>query len=124
MGITLDTGALIALERRSARMLRMFDAAEQTHVRITIPAVVLAEWWRGRPSTRMGRLLEAAVLEALEPPLARVAGEALAAVEGATTNDAIVVASAAQRGDTIFTSDVDDLTRLAEYFRAVRVLHV
>jgi len=35
----------------------------------------------------------------------------MAAVKGATTNDAIVVASAAQRGDSIFTSDVDDLGR-------------
>jgi len=122
--ITFDTGALIALERRSARMLRIVAAVSQTDARITIPTVVLAEWWRGRPSKRMARLLDGALLEPLAPRLARIAGEAVAAVKGATTNDAIVVASAAQRGDAVFTSDVDDLGRLASYFRSVRVLHV
>ena len=122
--ITFDTGALIALERRSARMLRIVAAVSQTDARITIPTVVLAEWWRGRPSKRMARLLDGALLEPLAPRLACIAGEAVAAVKGATTNDAIVVASAAQRGDAVFTSDVDDLGRLASYFRSVRVLHV
>lgn len=122
--ITFDTGALIALERRGARMLRIIDAAAQSDARITVPTVVLAEWWRSRPPPRMARLLEGVELEPLDPRLARIAGEALTVVKGATTNDAIVVASAAQRGDTIFTSDVDDLNRLAHYFRGVRVLHV
>jgi predicted nucleic acid-binding protein len=121
--ITLDAGALIALERRSARMLRIVDAAAQADERITVPTVALAEWWRGKPSKRMARLLEGVELEPLEARLASLAGDALAAVRGATTIDAIVVASAAQRGDTIFTSDVEDLDRLARYFRSVRVLH-
>jgi predicted nucleic acid-binding protein len=121
--ITFDTGALIALERRGARMLRIVDAAMQVSARITVPTVVVAEWWRRRPNARIGRLFDGVEVEALEPRLARVAGEALAAVGGATTIDAIVVASAAQRGDTIFTSDVDDLVRLAQFFRGVRVLH-
>jgi predicted nucleic acid-binding protein len=122
--ITFDTGALIALERRSARMLRIVDAMVQANERITVPTVVIAEWWRGRPGSRMARLLEGVEIEPLDVRLARLAGEAIASVRGATTIDAIVVASAAQRGDTIFTSDVEDLERLAAgYFRGVRVLH-
>jgi hypothetical protein len=50
-----------------------------------------------------------------------IAGEALAAVPGATAIDAIVMASAAQRGDAVFTSDVEDLDRLRRHFPDVRV---
>jgi len=54
----------------------------------------------------------------------RDTGEALAAVKGATSIDAIVMASAAQRGDVVYTADVSDLAKLAGYFRAVRVLSI
>jgi UDP-N-acetylmuramyl tripeptide synthase len=53
-----------------------------------------------------------------------VAGEALASVRRSTAIDAIVMASAAQRGDIVYTSDVDDLQKLAAQFRAVRVLGI
>lgn len=46
------------------------------------------------------------------------------AVRGATAIDAIVVASAALRGDAVLTSDPHDLLRLADYFGGVRVLSV
>jgi hypothetical protein len=52
----------------------------------------------------------------------KLAGEAVARVAGATAIDAIVMASAAARGDTVFTSDVDDLERLRAFFPNVRVL--
>ena len=42
----------------------------------------------------------------------------------ATTIDAIVMASAARRGDVVYTADVGDLTRLQAFFPAVRVLGV
>ncbi|MGO9000070.1 MAG: PIN domain-containing protein [Polyangiaceae bacterium] len=122
--ITLDTGALIALERGGARMLRIVSAAVQSDTRITVPTVVVAEWWRGRASKRMQRLLDGIDIEPLDARLAKIAGDAIGAVRGATTIDAIVMASAAQRGDTVFTSDVEDLAHLAAFFRGVRVLHV
>jgi hypothetical protein len=34
------------------------------------------------------------------------------------------VASAALRGDVVYTSDVEDLSRLAAHFRSVRVLGI
>jgi predicted nucleic acid-binding protein len=122
--ITFDTGALIAIERRRDRMLRVLRAAEQTGTPIVVPAVVLTEWWRGRPSARMQMLLDGLSVESVGPALARVAGEALAAVPSATAIDAIVVASAAQRGGVVYTSDLEDLERLARHFRGVRVLSV
>ncbi len=122
--ITFDTGALIAIERRRERMLRVLRAAEQTTTPIVVPAVVLAEWWRGRPSKRMALLLDAVVIEPVTETLAHAAGEAIAAVAGATTIDALIMASAASRGGVVYTSDVDDLVRLGRHFSEVRVLSV
>jgi predicted nucleic acid-binding protein len=122
--ITFDTGALLAIERRRDRMLRVLRAAEQTSTPIVVPAVVIAEWWRGRPSARMTELLEALTIEPVSEQLARVAGEALAVVPGATTIDALVMASAALRGGVVYTSDRGDLERLGQHFPSVRVLAV
>jgi predicted nucleic acid-binding protein len=121
--ITFDTGALIALERRKRRVVEIFQRLLQRGDDITAPSVVVAEWWRGRTDLRED-ILDSVVVEPLEPALARIAGEALAAVKGATTIDAIVMASAASRGDVVLTSDVEDLERLRAYFPAVRVLSV
>jgi predicted nucleic acid-binding protein len=84
---------------------------------------VIAEWWRGRSDDRE-RILAAVRVEPLSESVAKLAGEALARVRGATAIDAIVVASAAQRGDVVYTSDVDDLSRLSGHFRAVRILGI
>jgi hypothetical protein len=54
--------------------------------------------------------------------LARVAGAALNATAGRNAIDAIVMASAAQRGDVVYTSDVPDLELLSRVFPAVRIL--
>lgn len=67
-------------------------------------------------------ILAAVRVEPLSAAVAQLAGEALASVRGATPIDAIVMASAAQRGDVVYTSDVDDLQERAARFRAVRVL--
>jgi predicted nucleic acid-binding protein len=122
-GITFDTGALIALERRGQRARKVLERATEQKVRITVPAAVITEWWRGRTDLRE-RILAAVRLEPLSESLAKVAGEALAAVKGATPIDAIVMASAAQRGDVVYTADLSDLAKLAGYFRAVRVLGI
>jgi predicted nucleic acid-binding protein len=119
--ITFDTGALIALERRSQRMWKRFGAARAEGFTITVPSAVVTEWWRGRSDIRED-ILGSVRVEPLSDALAKVAGEALAATRGATAIDAIVMASAASRGDLVFTSDLDDLQRLQAYFPGVRLL--
>ena len=120
-GITFDTGALIALEHRRQRMKLIVEHALLKDQPITVPADVVAEWWRGRTDVR-DRILESVDVEPLTQPLAKLAGEALGAVKGATLVDAIVMASAATRGDIVYTSDVEELERLRRYFPAVKVL--
>jgi len=122
-GITFDTGALIALERRRQRIKEVVERALQRDQAITVPADVVAEWWRGRTDLR-DIILERVDVEPLTESLAKLAGEALAAVRGATLVDAIVMASAAARGDVVYSSDVEDLEKLRHYFPGVRVLAV
>jgi hypothetical protein len=58
-------------------------------------------------------------------PLAKLTGQVLAAVPGATFVDAVVVASAAQRGDLVLTSDVADLGAIRDaMFPSVRLRRV
>ena len=122
-GLTFDSGALIGLERRHHRIRRVFATAVRDHVRVTVPAAVLVEWWRRRTDLAE-EILAAVDVEPLDEMLARTAGEALAAVPDATAIDAVVMASAARRGDVVYTSDFADLSRLQTHFRAVRVLAV
>jgi len=123
LGLTFDTGALIALERRKQRMVDVFRRAAQRGVRITVPATVVAEWWRGQ-GRAAAELLACMDVEPLDETLSKVAGEAIAQTRGASVVDAIVVASAARRGDFIYTSDVGDLTKLAVHFPSLRVFGV
>jgi predicted nucleic acid-binding protein len=120
-GVTLDTGALIAMERSDKRMRTLLLAASEDRLVITVPAVVVAEWWRGRSRRRLA-ILDAVDVEPTSEPIARAAGEAMAALPGATVVDAIVMSSAAQRGDVVFTSGIEDLERLRPRFPGVRVL--
>jgi predicted nucleic acid-binding protein len=122
-GLTLDTGALIEVERRKRRVLGLLELARRDGLLVTVPAIAVAEWWRGRSDVRE-QLLLAVDVEPMTAELAKLAGEALAQVRGATLADAIVMASAARRSDVVLTSDFDDLERLRQRFPAVRVLRV
>ena len=121
--ITLDTGALIAVERRRQRMTTLLRLVRREGTPVFVPSVCVAEWWRGRTDLRRD-LLASVVVEHTDDALVRIAGEAMARLPSATCVDAIVMATAARHGGVVFTSDVDDLTRLREVFPNVRVLGV
>lgn len=121
LALTFDTGALIALERGDKRMRVVLETAAVDDVPITVPAVVVAEWWRGH-GRRRETILASVDVEPTSEDIARIAGEAMAALPGATVVDAIVMASAAQRGGIVYTSDIEDMERLRTRFRSVRLL--
>lgn len=122
-GVTFDTGALIGLERRSERMKAVIARIADRQLAVTIPSVVVAEWYRERRDVR--RILALAkVVEPITEALAQLAGAALRATGGSNTIDAIVMASAARRGDVVYTSDIDDLLEFADVFPGVRVFGV
>ena len=116
-GATFDTGALIALERRDVGMAIKLRVLHQAGVPITIPANAVVEWWRKEHG--QAAILDLGTVEPVTESLAKVAGESLGKVRGATAIDATVMASAAQRGDRVFTSDPPDMERLKGHFRSV-----
>jgi predicted nucleic acid-binding protein len=121
---TFDTGMLIALERRKPRATEVLRAIVRRGLLAVVPAVVYAEWWRGRSDVRE-EILAIVIVEDMPPSLCRAAGEALGAVKGASLTDAVVMASAALRGGGIvYTSDLDDLGRLQRHFPMVHLLRV
>lgn len=122
-GVTFDTAMLVALERRKQVAWETYRRVRERRAPITIPAAVIGEWWRGRTDLREAICLSVHV-EPLTDAIARLAGEALAKVRRATTIDAFVMASAALRGDVVYTGDVDDLERLRGFFPGVRVLSI
>jgi predicted nucleic acid-binding protein len=121
---TFDTGMLVALERRKRRAMEAFRAIIQRGFLPVVPAVVYAEWWRGRTTVRE-EILSAVAVEVMGPLLCRAAGEALAAVRGSSLADAVVMASAALRGGgVVYTGDVSDFTNLQRHFSTVLVLAI
>jgi predicted nucleic acid-binding protein len=116
VGLTFDTGALIALERARHSMRKVYDTAVTHDIRITVPAVVVAEWWRlGVKEKQRAQILRSVAVEATTDYIARLAGVALTLVPRAQTIDAIIMASASQRsGEVVYTSDVSDLTLLRD----------
>ena len=114
-GITLDAGALIALNRGNKRMIALLAEALKQRRSFRIPAGVVGQAWRnGRTQVALARFLRAYEVEivSLDEQLARSCGELCAATETLDVIDASVVILARERGDIIVTSDADEFRRL------------
>ncbi len=112
-GLTLDAGALIAYERGQEHVRQILAVAYARGVVPTVPAVALAEVWRGdAKDARVARLLKACSIETLDERSARAAGRLRRATHGADTIDACIAIGVSQRMDAIATSDPEDLRRL------------
>jgi predicted nucleic acid-binding protein len=116
-GLTLDTGALIAAEKNRREFWVLWKEALRRDARITVPATVLAQAWRGN-SPIIARLLAACVVEDLTEQSAKRVGTLLARTRQSDIVDASVVASALTRGDAIVTSDPGDIRRFVEASRS------
>jgi predicted nucleic acid-binding protein len=112
-GLTLDAGALIAYERADPRIREILALAFARGTVPTVPAIALAETWRGdAKDPRVARLLKSCAIEPVSEPLARMAGGLRRSTPGAETIDACIAVGVRRRGDTIATSDAGDMRRL------------
>jgi predicted nucleic acid-binding protein len=112
-GLTLDAGALIAYERGEERVREILAVAYARGLVPTIPAVALAEVWRGdAKDARVARLLKACSIEVVDERLARSAGRLRRGTPGVSTIDACIAVGVSRRGDAIATSDAEDMRRL------------
>ena len=114
MGITYDTGALIAADRGERRMWARHRALLALREVPTTPAPVVAQSWRGDGrQALLARLLAGCHVEALDDGQARSAGSLAARAATADIVDACVVEGALRRHDLVVSSDEDDLQAIA-----------
>lgn len=129
IAVTLDTGALIAMERRKQRGTMLLLAAKEQRAELLVPTPVISEWWRGRSDRRVD-IKRSVTVVPFPVEAAEAAGVVLGRIQdererGRLTVDVMVMAFAALFGaGLVYTSDMQDLSRLTRYFPAVRVLSV
>lgn len=112
-GLTLDAGALIAVERGDRYVSTVIPRARESGLEIVVPAGVLGQVWRdGRRQVRLVRLLLEVEVEPLDERRARAAGSLCGKAGTRDVIDASVVLCARRRRHTVVTSDADDLLRL------------
>ena len=127
--VTLDTGALISMERCKERGMMLLRAAREQRAQLLAITPVVAEWSRGRSDVR-DRIKMGVTLVPFPAHAAEAAGIVLGKLRSAKERarlavDVMVMAFAATYGGAlVYTSDVDDLEHLATYFPEVRVLGV
>jgi PIN domain len=122
--MTMDAGALIAVDRNERRVLVLLVRARETGSRVTVPASALAQAVR-RPErqARLARLLRQPTTDVV--PLDRVdatnVGRLLAASGTSDVVDAHVVICARRARQQAVTSDPDDLRALDPTLRVVTI---
>lgn len=114
-GLTFDTGFLIAIDRGNRDAWAFWRFGLERELPMTIPALVIAQAWRGHQNARMGMFINSCVVEGLDHTGARRIGELLAASNTSDVVDSALVLSAANRGDRVVTADVADITHLAGF---------
>jgi hypothetical protein len=115
LGVTLDAGALIALERSDRRVIALLARATATDALITIPTTALAQAMRDPTrQVRSSRLIRQpnVLLPAFDTQMAIQVGRLLAASGTSDVVDAHVVIAAREADGSIVTSDPHDLSRL------------
>jgi len=114
-GVTLDAGALIALDRNDRRVVVLLARAAERGVRLTVPAGALAQAVR-EPArqARLARLVRQPTTDvaALDRADATRVGRLLAVSGTSDVVDAHVVVCARRAGQSVVTSDPEDLHRL------------
>ena len=123
IGLTYDTGALLAAEARSFDVWTIHEDALKRELMPVVPAVALAQAWRGGPQPVLSRFLRGCVVEQFAEHSSPRVGAALARTRTRDVVDAAVVISALASGNAVVTSDPEDLRRLAEALGMKLLVH-
>lgn len=114
-GLTLDAGALIALERGDGRMIALLSEALRRKARFHVPAGVVGQAVRKRSrQVMLIRFLrtDSVSIVALDGHLAEACGELCARAGTSDFIDASVVLVAREHGEAVVSGDPKDLARL------------
>jgi hypothetical protein len=121
--LVYDTGALLAAERGDRTMWAVHRRGLDRAGQAVVPAVVLGQAWRGGPQTQLSRLLKGCVIESFDENAGRAVGRLLRDTGTSDVVDAHVVLTALRYRAAVFTSDPDDLQRLAATTKVRLLLH-
>jgi hypothetical protein len=115
-GLTLDTGALLALDHpgKALAMQARLEEAWRRGGTICIPAEVVAQAWRSPRQARLARLLKSSGIDiaVMTLSVARSVGLMCADTGHDDVIDVYVVLCARQRRHAIVTSDPHDIARV------------
>jgi hypothetical protein len=115
MGVTYDSGALIAADRGERRIWARHRALLELREVPTTPAPVVAQAWRGGVrQALLARFLTGCDVEALDDAQARSIGALVGRSGTSDIVDACVAEGALRRHDIVISSDPDDLMRIAD----------
>jgi hypothetical protein len=118
VGITYDTGTLIAADRNDRRMWALHAAFLAEEVSPTVPAPVLAEGWRGGSrQANMARLLAMCEVEHMTEDQARAVGVLAGRADHDDVVEVTVVEGAVRRHDGVVTSNKGHIEKVAQTAR-------
>jgi hypothetical protein len=123
LGVVLDAGAFIALERRDRTMVALAQlfVAEQTPL-VTSAGVVAQVWRTGRDrQAPLAFLLRRTTVIDLTYTVARTLGRMLGVSSASDAVDAHVVFLARQRGWPVLSSDANDLRSIDPALHVERI---
>ncbi|MCP9488800.1 MAG: hypothetical protein MSC31_02855 [Solirubrobacteraceae bacterium MAG38_C4-C5] len=112
MALVLDAGGLIAVDRSNPRVQAILLVTRRRGLPVRTSSAVVAQVWRdGARQANLARLLAWTETASLNPAAGRRVGELLARTASADVVDAHL-ALLVEPGDTVLTSDADDLADL------------
>lgn len=115
-GITLDAGALIALDQpsKAALMQGRLEEVRRRGGTICIPAGVIAQAWRGPRQMRLARLIKSTDIDipVMTPRAAQAVGMLCAVTGHSDVIDVHVALCARERNHAVVTSDPADIARV------------
>ncbi|MGI8414938.1 MAG: PIN domain-containing protein [Nakamurella sp.] len=125
LGLTLDTGALLALDHPSKAVLMQARLAEARRrgATICVPVGVIAQAWRGSRQARLARLIKSSDVDIAIMTLraARAVGAICAATGHTDVVDVHLALCARDRSHAVITSDPDDIARIDPMLQLIRV---
>ncbi len=124
-GLTLDTGALLAMDHPSQAIV-MQARLDQTLRRggtVCVPVGVIAQAWRGPRQVRLARLLKSRDIDIaiMTPNVARTVSLLCASTRHDDVIDVHVALCARERRHAVVTSDPDDMARIDPALPVIRV---
>lgn len=115
VGVTYDSGALLAAERNDRRMWALHAGFLALGVTPVVPAPVLAQVWRGGGrQANIARVLAMTKVEAMTTDLAKAIGILAGRSGHYDVVDVAVVEGALRRGDSVVTADSEHLRAIAD----------